>query len=260
MDFAANAANAAAGGGGGLNNLQFPLEQWFFEMPLITRCWTTGVVLTSVLVQCRVISPYNLFYSVRVVFNKGQYWRILGTFFYFGPLNLDLVFHLFFLQRYSRLLEESSGRSPARFSWLLLFAAGMLLIMAPIFSIAFLGSALSSVLVYIWSRRNPDTMLSFLGLMTFRAPWLPLVLMGFAFTVHGVIPKDEICGLVVGHLWYYFNDIYPPTHGNHRPLDPPSWWIRLWEGEPEVEEVEEEEEPTNDQARREFGAPLMRDL
>lgn len=200
MDFAANAANAAAGGGGGgLNNLQFPLEQWFFEMPLITRCWTTGVVLTSVLVQCRLLSPYNLFYSVRAVFNKGQYWRLFGTFFYFGPLNLDLVFHLFFLQRYSRLLEESSGRSPARFSWLLAFAAGMLLVLAPIFSIAFLGSSLSSVLVYIWSRRNPDAMLSFLGLMTFRAPWLPLVLMGFAFTVHGVIPKDEICGLVVGH-------------------------------------------------------------
>lgn len=56
-------------------------------------------------------------------------------------------------------------------------------------------------------------------------------------------------------VWYYFNDIYPPTHGNHRPLDPPRWWIRMWEGEPEEEIVEEEEDPTNDQARREFGVP-----
>lgn len=53
--------------------------------------------------------------------------------------------------------------------------------------------------------------------------------MAFSFAVHGTVPKDEICGVVVGHVWYYFNDIYPPTHGDVRPLDPPSWWIRLWE-------------------------------
>ena len=51
---------------------QFPLEQWFFEMPFCTRWWTTGVVLTSVLVQCHVISPFNMFYSINAIFNKGQ--------------------------------------------------------------------------------------------------------------------------------------------------------------------------------------------
>ena len=158
-----------------------------------------------------------------------QYWRLLSTFIYFGPLSLDLLFHIFFTQRYSRLLEESSGRSPAKFTYLLSFAATCLLALAPIFSIAFLGTALSSVLVYIWSRRNPDTQLAFLGLLVFKAPWLPWVLMAFSFAVHGTVPKDEICGVMVGHCWYYFNDIYPPTHGGARPLDPPSWWVRLWE-------------------------------
>lgn len=109
------------------------------------------------------------------------------------------MFHLFFLQRYSRLLEENSGRSPARFSFLLGFASIFLLALAPVFSIAFLGTALSSVLVYIWSRRNPETLLSFLGLLVFKAPWLPWVLMAFSFAVHGTVPKDEICGVVVGH-------------------------------------------------------------
>jgi Derlin-2/3 len=66
-------------------------------------------------------------------------------------------------------------------------------------TLTFLGNCLSSVMVYVWSRRNPDALLSLLGLFTFRAPWLPLVLMGFSFTMHGQIPKDEICGLIVGH-------------------------------------------------------------
>jgi Derlin-2/3 len=193
MDFANNNNDPFPAAG------QFPLEQWFYEMPLCTRTWTTAAVITSILVQCRIISPFNLFYSFRTVFHRAQYWRLLTSFFYFGPLSLDLIFHLFFLQRYSRLLEENSGRSPARFSWLLVFAGACMLCLAPVFSMAFLGTGLSSTLVYIWSRRNPDTLLSFLGILTFRAPWLPWVLMGFTYTIHGVIPKDELAGVVVGH-------------------------------------------------------------
>jgi Derlin-2/3 len=134
--------------------------------------------------------------------NFYQYWRLITTFFYFGPLSLDLLYHIFFLQRYSRLLEESSGRSPAHFSWLLTFASTLLLCMAPILSMAFLGSALSSTLIYIWSRKNPDTLLSFLGLVVFKAPYLPWVLLCFSLIMHGTVPKDEMCGIVVGHSAY----------------------------------------------------------
>ena len=219
-------ANLAAGDGfmGG-----FPLEQWFYEMPVCTRWWMTAALGASVAVQCKFVSPYQLFYSVRAVFFKSQYWRVITTFFYFGPLSLDLLYHIFFLQRYSRLLEESSGRSPAHFAWLLTFSSTLLLAMAPLFSLTFLGSPLSSTLIYIWSRKNPDTMLSFLGLLVFKAPYLPWVLLCFSLVMHGTIPKDEMCGIVVGHIWYYFTDIFPPLHGGRSPLDPPNWWLRLFE-------------------------------
>jgi hypothetical protein len=96
------------------------------------------------------------------------------------------------------MLEESAA-SVAHFAWLLFYAATTLLTIAPISSQAFLGTTLSSTLVYIWSRRNPDTRLSFLGLLTFKAPWLPWVLIGFNVVLHGNWPKDELCGIVVGH-------------------------------------------------------------
>lgn len=51
---------------------QFPLEQWFFEMPPCTRYWTTATVITSVLLQCKVITPFQLFYSWRAVYYKSQ--------------------------------------------------------------------------------------------------------------------------------------------------------------------------------------------
>lgn len=208
------------GGDGALGGL--PIEQWWFEMPAVTRWWTTATVITGVLVQCHVLTPFQLFYSFRAVFNKSQvgqpvertkelcilaegyadmvqqYWRLISTFIYFGPLSLNLLFHIFFIQRYARMLEESAA-SVAHFSWLMAYAATTLLMIAPLFNQAFLGTTLSSTLVYIWSRRNPDVRLSFLGILTFKAPWLPWVLIAFNVVLHSHWPKDELCGIVVGH-------------------------------------------------------------
>ncbi|KAK0748591.1 Der1-like family-domain-containing protein [Apiosordaria backusii] len=222
------------------NNGRFPLETWFWEMPVCTRWWTTATVLCAGLVQCHLLTPFQLFYSYRAVFQKAQYWRLITTFLYFGPFSMDLLFHVYFQQRYSRLLEESSGRSPAHFSWLLFYAMSSLLLLSPFIGMPFLGHPLSSTLVYIWSRRNPDTLMSFLGVLVFRAPYLPWVLIAVSYVLHGVIPKDEILGVVIGHVWYFFNDVYPPLHGGSKPLDPPMWWRRLIEGRPRGEEVNDE--------------------
>jgi len=170
---------------------------------------------------------------------NSQYWRLLTTFLYFGPFSLDLLFHVYFLQRYARLIEETSGRSPAHFSWLLLYATASLIMLSPMVSMPFLGHPLSSTLVYIWSRRNPETRLSFLGLLVFTAPYLPWVLMGISLIMHSTLPKDEIMGVVIGHIWYFFSDVYPPLHGGYRPLDPPRWWCRLFEGRPRDDDRDE---------------------
>lgn len=51
---------------------RLPLEAWFWEMPTCTRWWTTATVLTSALVQCEMVTPFQLFYSFRAVFIKSQ--------------------------------------------------------------------------------------------------------------------------------------------------------------------------------------------
>jgi Derlin-2/3 len=131
---------------------------------------------------------------------------------------------------------------------MLCYAITTLLCLAPLVSVVFLGSILSSTLVYIWSRKHPDVQLSFLGLFVFRAPWLPWVMIGLSVVMHGNWPKDELCGIAVGHgeassvpllgllcadlatVYYFFNDIYPANHNGQRPLDPPLWWQRLIRG------------------------------
>lgn len=66
-------ANVLQGGDGMMGGVGgFPLEQWFYEMPVCTRWWMTAALSASVLVQCHIISPFQLFYSVRTVFFKSQ--------------------------------------------------------------------------------------------------------------------------------------------------------------------------------------------
>lgn len=131
---------------------------------------------------------------------------------------------------------------------MILYATTALLALSPLFSIPFLGHALSSTLIYIWSRRNPDTRLSLLGLATFTAPWLPLVFIGISFLMHGSLPKDEVCGAVVGHVYYFFMDVWPTMYDGQRPLDPPGWWLRLFEG-PQQEHAPVEDEGTEEEVR-----------
>ena len=138
------------------------------------------------------------------------------------------------MTRYSRLLESAS--TLATFSYLLAYATTALLTLSTVApkwlglsNTPFLSSALSSTLVYIWSRRNPDTPLSFLGLLVFTAPYLPWVLMLFSLLMHGSVPKDEILGCLVGHVYYFFADVWPGIYEGSRPMEPPEWWVRLFE-------------------------------
>lgn len=46
-------------------------------------------------------------------------------------------------------------------------------------------------------------------------------------------------------MWYFFTDVYPPLNNGHSPLDPPAWWIRIFEGPPPPPEPTEDEEPAD---------------
>ena len=54
-------------------------------------------------------------------------WRLFTNFFFFGAISLDFFFHMFFLVRYCRMLEEGSFRGrPADFLLMLLFGGALI--------------------------------------------------------------------------------------------------------------------------------------
>lgn len=131
------------------------LEQWYRQMPVVTRSYLTLSFLTTAGCALELISPFSVYYNSNLIFRKGQVWRLATNFFFFGSLGMDFVFHMFFLSRYCRLLEEGTfrGRS-GDFFWMLVFGAAALVAVAPFVNIQFLGSSLTFMMVYVWGRRN----------------------------------------------------------------------------------------------------------
>ena len=153
------------------------ITRMYFDIPMITRTYLTFCLLTTMGCYMEAISPYSLYFNVHFIFKQYQFWRLFTTFFFFGStFGLDLFFHMFFLARYARRLEEETfaGRT-GDFLYMIILGSIAMLFAAPIVSIPFLGSSLTFMLVYVWSKRNPWTQLQFIGLMNFTAPWLPWV-------------------------------------------------------------------------------------
>ena len=95
----------------------------------------------------------------------------------------------------------------------------------------FFGSALSFMLVYLWSKRNPAMQISLLGLIAFSAPYFPWVLLTLSLLLGHDITSDGLgiavgagpyaataspsartrCGRCAsaGHLYYFLADVYP---------------------------------------------------
>ena len=63
--------------------------------------------------------------------------------------------------------------------------------------------------------------MSFLGLFSFTAPYLPWVLLGFS-VVLGNSATIDLIGIVVGHVYYFLEDVYPQI------ADIRGWQVRRW--------------------------------
>ncbi|MBA0720416.1 hypothetical protein Golax_008038 [Gossypium laxum] len=236
------------------------VEEWYKQMPIITRSYLTAAVVTTIGCSLEIISPYHLYLNPKLVVKQYQFWRLITNFLYFrkmgkfhndalyyvvlvivvkgarptlGDPDLDFMFHMFFLARYCKLLEENSFRGrTADFFYMLLFGAsvltGIVLVggMIPYLSasfakIIFLSNSLTFMMVYVWSKQNPFIHMSFLGLFTFTAAYLPWVLLGFSVLV-GASAWVDLLGMIAGHAYYFLEDVYPRMTGR-RPLKTPSF-------------------------------------
>lgn len=106
------------------------------------------------------------------------------------------------------MLEESCRRSSDYF-YMLLVISGILFVISNVYHIALLGPSLSCTITYIWTRRNPQTIVQIMGFLSFYAFFLPFIVPLFSLVFDGKVSIDELTGIIVGHLVFYLKDVYP---------------------------------------------------
>ena len=209
--------------------------QWFMSVPVVSRCYLGATLATTAACFMGIVSPLTLYYNFDLIVSKGQYWRVFSSFFFFGPVGLDFVLHLYFVvvsstflfllcvlltayhvqSRYCLLLEEGIFRNrPADFTTMLIFGALLMFVLSysvPTFAtIKFLAHPLTFMMIYIWGRspENVHVRLSFFGVLVFRAPYLPWAMLMMSFFFGNPIETD-LLGIVAGHMYYFLEFVYP---------------------------------------------------
>ena len=60
------------------------IEEWYKEMPIVTRTYLTLAFATTVLCSLDVISPFTVYFNLQLITQKMQLWRVVSNFFFFG--------------------------------------------------------------------------------------------------------------------------------------------------------------------------------
>ncbi|KCZ81874.1 hypothetical protein H312_00633 [Anncaliia algerae PRA339] len=172
--------------------------------PPMTRILGTLTVITSLLIYLEIVSSYQLMLN----FKSNELYRYITSLFYFGQPNFDTILHLIFMFRYSKMLEESYIYTSDYF-FFLISVIFMIYICAFLFNIIILGPILSSVITYVWTRKNPYAQLQLFGFVVFPAFYLPFVIPFFSYITERRILKGEIIGIGIGHVYYFFKFVFP---------------------------------------------------
>jgi len=121
------------------------VENWYTNIPIITRCILTISAIMSCLVTLDVLSPLHLYLNYRQMWApKYQVWRLVTHFFFFDRLSINFVLHMYFVYFYcTRLEEHTFHRKSADFLIMLVFGMVSMMCLSPLFT--FLMNTLSSV-------------------------------------------------------------------------------------------------------------------
>ena len=185
----------------------------FNESPKITKILVLSSFGISVLVWSGLINTLDIYLNFYLIFHKYEIWRILTTFLYFGEFNLNLILHMFIFFRDSKILERKifQGNS-ADYLYFILFCMIFLLLLSPITKTLFLSTSLNFAMMYYWGRKSKMTNVEFMGVFTFRAPYLSIFHLMISFLL-GYEYKELIIGIIVGHVYFFLKEILPRIKG-----------------------------------------------
>ncbi len=190
---------------------------FYSTTPLITRVLCTGIVIILCLTTFEIVSGIYFMLSRYHIFNLDNFivfrhfrqlvMRLLVAPLYYGKAGMDTLFHIMFFYRYSCMLEETYIYKSDYF--FIIFLCYCSLIIGSMFKLfTSLGPSFACIVTYIWTRKNPRTVIQAYGFVTFHAFYLPFILPIYTLLSDGTVSLEEIMGIVCGHFIFFFKEIY----------------------------------------------------
>jgi len=205
---------------GGMGDQPSGPEVWFKALPLVTRFWFGGAMVTTLAGNLGIISIDKLVFLWEPLKDNFEVWRLITPFLYMGKFDIGTLFSLYFIVEYSKRYESSSGYNTgagggtADYIFAMLFAIVMIFISYPFvagFLMPIFGRNLTYFVLYIWTKRYPTVQVSLWG-FPIPALWLPFALLALNTFIGGSI-ADIVHGIVIGHLYYFLVDVVPLMYG-----------------------------------------------
>ncbi|OAF70857.1 Degradation in endoplasmic reticulum protein 3 [Intoshia linei] len=190
------------------------LYEDYRNIPPFTRYYTSSCFIMTLLTHFELVTPYQIYLNFPLIIKNFQIWRLFTNIFYFGPFGINFIFNIIFVYRHSRMLEEETFMNETpNFLLFIVTTFIIITILGVLSNLIFLSHSLMMVFVYLWSRRKPNVLINMMGLFTFRAPYLPWVLVSISFLLMGESLWTDLIGIFAGHVYFYFKDVFPTQSG-----------------------------------------------
>ena len=148
--------------------------------------------------------------------NNFEIYLLFTPFIFAGGFSFNFAMHVYVLYENCKRYEMNpfntgGGGNSSDFLWMMIIGMIMIMSMTYFFPMEMLADPIVFYIVYVWSRRSPDTQLSIYGLKL-KSLYLPWAFIAIRLIMGGSI-VEPLIGIACGHIYYFLVDVLPLSHG-----------------------------------------------
>ena len=205
-------------------------QDWFEALPFITKWWLVTALLMTASVSFKAIGLDLIYLDWPLIINKFNIWRPVTSAMFFGGFSFPFLITMYFLVTNSHRYEinpfnTGGGGNTADYAFMLIIGLTILSIAAYFLPMPFIASPLINMVMYVWSKREPEAQSSFFG-FKFQAMYIPWVYLAFNLLI-GSSLMPLLLGIATGHIYYFLAHVAPITY-RRQILTTPRWLVDVF--------------------------------
>ena len=191
------------------------IQQWYKDMPIVTKILFTGTFLSGALISFGLLDPSSIILSWPYITDKFQIWRLVSNFFFAGKFSINFVMHLYIVYQNSIKYERNpfntgAGGTSSDYLYMLFIGMALLLLASYFMPLMVLSESLLYMITYVWSRREPESLVNIYG-FTFQGVYLPWIYLGLRLIMGSTDFILPILGLFQLITLYFCMPLFNPS-------------------------------------------------